>query len=67
VKYLLMIYANQQTWEGFGADDWARAIADQEAFNATFVATGELLDSMEVPGSWAGTSLASCRGLPARG
>ncbi len=25
------------------------------------------LDSMEVPGSWAGTSLASCRGLPARG
>ncbi len=25
------------------------------------------LDGMEVPGSWAGTSLASCRGLPARG
>ncbi len=24
-------------------------------------------DSMEVPGSWAGTSLASCRGLPVRG
>jgi len=24
------------------------------------------LDGMEVPGSWAGTSLASCRGLPAR-
>ncbi len=28
---------------------------------------GLLLDGMEVPGSWAGTSLASCRGLPARG
>jgi len=25
------------------------------------------LDGMEVPGSWAGTSLASCRGLPVRG
>lgn len=43
MKYLLMIYANQQTWEGFGVEDWSRAIADQEAFNATYVATGELL------------------------
>ena len=43
MKYLLMIYANQQTWAGFGPEDWAAAIAEQDAFNARFFGTGELL------------------------
>lgn len=43
MKYLLMIYANQETWAGFGPQDWERAIAEQEAFNREFFATGELL------------------------
>ena len=43
MKYLLMIYANQQTWAGLDPDDWTKAIAEQDAFNAEFFATGELL------------------------
>ncbi len=43
MKYLLMIYANQETWAGFGPNDWTKAIAEQDAFNARFFATGELL------------------------
>lgn len=43
MKYLLMIYANQQTWAGLTPDDWTAAIADQDAFNREFSATGELL------------------------
>jgi len=43
VKYVLMIYANQQTWAGLDPDDWTKAIAEQDAFNDEFFATGELL------------------------
>lgn len=43
MKYLLMIYANQETWAGLGPDDWTTAIAAQDAFNREFFATGELL------------------------
>jgi hypothetical protein len=43
MKYLLMIYANQETWAGFGPEDWTKAIAEQDAFNAEYFETGELL------------------------
>jgi hypothetical protein len=43
MKYLLMIYANQQTWAGMGPEDWTAAIAAQDAFNTEFFETGELL------------------------
>lgn len=43
MKYLMMIYANQQTWAGLGPDDWTKAIAEQDAFNRKFFETGELL------------------------
>lgn len=49
MKYLLMIYANQQTWEGFGPDDWTKAIAEQDAFNAKFFGTGELIGAYGLP------------------
>ena len=43
MKYLLMIYGNQEKWESFPAEEWPAAIARQEAFNARYRATGELL------------------------
>jgi hypothetical protein len=43
VKYLLMIYGNQEKWESMPAEDWPDAIARQEAFNARYRETGELL------------------------
>jgi hypothetical protein len=45
VKYMLLIYANQETWAGFGPEDWTKAIAEQDAFNKEFFDTGELLSA----------------------
>ncbi|HEY2549870.1 MAG TPA: YciI family protein [Streptosporangiaceae bacterium] len=43
MKYLLMIYGNQEKWDSLPADQWPDAIARQEAFNARYRRTGELL------------------------
>ncbi len=43
MKYLLMIYGNREKWESFPAEAWPEAIAKQEAFNARYRQTGELL------------------------
>jgi hypothetical protein len=43
MKYLMAIYANQQTWAAFSPEEQAKGIADQDAFNAKYFATGELL------------------------
>jgi hypothetical protein len=43
VKYLLMIYGNREKWESFAPGAWTDAIARQEAFNARYRETGELL------------------------
>jgi hypothetical protein len=43
VKYMLLIYANRETWAGFGPEDWSKAIAEQDAFNKEFFDSGELL------------------------
>jgi hypothetical protein len=43
MKYLMLIYGNQQKWDSFPAEAWPEAIAKQEAFNAKYRETGELL------------------------
>lgn len=43
MKYLLMIYANQQTWAGLSPAEMTEGIAAQDAFNKEFFETGELL------------------------
>lgn len=43
MKYLLMIYGNQQTWAGYSSEEWREAIVRQEEFNRRFRETGELL------------------------
>jgi hypothetical protein len=43
MKYLAMIYGNQEKWESFPAEEWPEAIARQEAFNKKYRETGELL------------------------
>lgn len=65
MKYLLMIYANQQTWAGLGPQDWKAAIAEQEAFNREFRDSGELLGAYgladpETP-RWSGSAPARPR------
>lgn len=43
MKYLLLIYGNQEKWNSIPASEWPGAIARQEAFNARYRETGELL------------------------
>ena len=43
VKYLMLIYGNQEKWDAIPADGWPEAIAKQEAFNRKYQQTGELI------------------------
>jgi hypothetical protein len=43
MKYLMLIYGNQEKWDSFPAEAWPEAIAKQDAFNKKYQATGELL------------------------
>ncbi|MET9290451.1 YciI family protein [Streptomyces sp. NPDC003077] len=43
MKFLMMIYGNQEKWESFPAEEWPEAIARQDAFNAKYRESGELL------------------------
>jgi hypothetical protein len=43
MKYLLMIYGNQEKWASIPADLFPQEIAKQDAFNRKYQATGELI------------------------
>ncbi|GIH14484.1 hypothetical protein Raf01_26560 [Rugosimonospora africana] len=43
MKYLMLTYGNQEKWSSLPAESWPEAIAKQEAFNAKYRGTGELL------------------------
>ncbi|ROO90925.1 hypothetical protein EDD29_8667 [Actinocorallia herbida] len=43
MKYLMMIYGNQEKWESMPAEEWPEVIAAQDAFNKRFMESGELL------------------------
>ncbi len=43
MKYLLMIYGNEELWASFSPEQLSKGIADQDAFNRRFFETGELL------------------------
>src|ERR1700753_1772608 len=43
MKYLFMIYGNQEKWSSIPAEDFPAEIAKQDAFNQKYAATGELL------------------------
>jgi hypothetical protein len=43
MKYLMLIYGNQEKWSSFAREDWPAAIARQDAFNKKYAQTGELL------------------------
>ena len=43
MKYLLMIYGNQEKWDSMPADEWPQMIARQDAFNKRYRDTGELI------------------------
>jgi len=43
MKYLLLIYGNQEKWASIPADQFPAEIAKQDAFNKKYAETGELI------------------------
>ncbi len=54
MKYLMLIYGNQEKWASIPAEEWPAAIAKQDAFNRKYQATGELIGAYGRSGSPAG-------------
>jgi hypothetical protein len=65
VKYLLMIYGNREKWESMSQEAWPDAIARQEAFNARYRETGELLGSYGLGDAALAKLVRRVDGLPA--
>ena len=43
MKYLMLIYGNQEKWASIPAGEWPEVIARQDAFNRKYRAAGELI------------------------
>ncbi|MFG2003757.1 YciI family protein [Spirillospora sp. NPDC048911] len=43
MKYMIIIYGNQELWESFSPEEWKRTVAEQDAFNLKYKESGELL------------------------
>ena len=65
MKYLLMIYGNTEKWQSVRAEAWAEAIAKQEAFNARYTETGELLGAYGLADAARARLVRRVNGLPA--
>ena len=65
MKYLLMIYGNREKWESRSAGAWPEAIARQEAFNAKYRETGELLGAYGLADAVNAKLVRRAEGLPA--
>ena len=65
MKYLLMIYGNQEKWDSMPREAWPEAIARQEAFNARYRETGELLGAYGLADAVRARLVRRVNGLPA--
>jgi hypothetical protein len=45
VKYLMLVYGNQEKWDSLPAEQWPTEIAKQDAFNKRYQESGELLNA----------------------
>jgi hypothetical protein len=45
VKYLMLIYGNEQVWNSVDAEQFAKLVSEVDAFNADLRESGELVDS----------------------
>ena len=43
MKYLMLIYGNQEKWDSILGEEWPKEIAKQDAFNRKYAGTGELI------------------------
>ena len=65
MKYLLLIYGNQEKWASIPAEAWPEAIARQDAFNRRYQATGELIGAYGLADAAQARLVRRENGLPA--
>jgi hypothetical protein len=65
MKYLLLIYGNQEKWASFPAEAWREAIARQDAFNRKYQATGELIGAYGLADTMTARLVRRENGVPA--
>jgi hypothetical protein len=65
MKYLLMIYGNQEKWASIPAEDFPAEIAKQDAWNVKYKETGELLGAYGLADAAAAKLVRRADGLPA--
>jgi hypothetical protein len=65
MKYMLIIYGNEELWGSFSPEEIGEAIAAQDAFNKEFRATGELLGAYGLADVAQAKQVAVRDGLPA--
>ncbi|HEX4212789.1 MAG TPA: YciI family protein [Candidatus Dormibacteraeota bacterium] len=65
MKYMLIIYGNQELWSSFTQEESAKAIAAQDAFNREYGATGELLGAYGLADSSQARQVSVREGMPA--
>jgi hypothetical protein len=65
MKYLMLIYGNQEKWESIPAEDWPTEIAKQDAWNKKYQETGELLGAYGLADAAAARLIRRKDGAPA--
>ncbi|GIJ49511.1 hypothetical protein Val02_63970 [Virgisporangium aliadipatigenens] len=65
MKYLLLIYGNEEKWGSLPADELTQIIADQDAWNAKYQQTGELLGAYGLGDAVTAKLIRRENGLPA--
>jgi hypothetical protein len=65
MKYLLLIYGNQEKWASIPAETFAEEIAKQDAFNRKYQATGELIGAYGLADAAAARLVRRDNGQPA--
>jgi len=64
MKYLMLIYGNEEKWASFPAEAWPEAIARQDAFNKKYQATGELIGAYGLSDTMRARLVRRVGGLP---
>jgi hypothetical protein len=65
MKYLMLIYGNEEKWAAIPAEAWPEAVSRQEAFNKKYQATGELIGAYGLGGTVLAKLVRRVNGLPA--
>ncbi|MBO4207997.1 YciI family protein [Micromonospora echinofusca] len=65
MKYLLMIYGNQEKWDSYPAESWPEEVAKQDAFNRRYRESGELIGAYGLADAAAARLVRRADGVPA--